>query len=62
VEKAYRVPARSAATSVAEGRAMKRIADRLHVTARTVALSQILDCGAPRVKTSAEVVQYALDS
>jgi hypothetical protein len=27
---------------------MKEIADRLHVTAGSVALSQILDCGAPR--------------
>jgi len=46
---------------LAEGRAMKEIADLLHVTARTVAFHKYTILQNLDLKTSAELVQYALE-
>ena len=46
---------------LAEGRAMKEIADLLHVTARTVAFHKYTIMEHLGLKTSAELVQYALE-
>jgi DNA-binding NarL/FixJ family response regulator len=46
---------------LAEGRAMKEVADLLHVTARTVAFHKYTIMEHLGVKTSAELVQYALE-
>jgi len=46
---------------LAEGRAMKEIADFLHVTARTVAFHKYTIMEHLGLKTSAELVQYALE-
>jgi DNA-binding NarL/FixJ family response regulator len=46
---------------LAEGRAMKEIADLLHVTTRTVAFHKYTIMEQLGLKTSAELVQYALE-
>jgi DNA-binding NarL/FixJ family response regulator len=46
---------------LAEGRAMKEVADLLHVTARTVAFHKYTIMEQLGLKTSAELVQYALE-
>jgi DNA-binding NarL/FixJ family response regulator len=46
---------------LAEGRAMKEIADLLHVTVRTVAFHKYTIMEHLDLKTSAELVQYALE-
>ena len=46
---------------LAEGGAMKEIADLLHVSGRTVAFHKYTIMGHLGVKTSAELVQYALE-
>jgi DNA-binding CsgD family transcriptional regulator len=46
---------------LAEGRAMKEVADLLHVTARTVAFHKYTIMEHLGLKTSAELVQYALE-
>jgi DNA-binding NarL/FixJ family response regulator len=46
---------------LAEGRAMKEIADLLHVTTRTVAFHKYTIMEHLGLKTSAELVQYALE-
>ena len=46
---------------LAEGRAMKEIADLLHVSARTVAFHKYTIMEHLGLKTSAELVQYALE-
>jgi DNA-binding NarL/FixJ family response regulator len=46
---------------LAEGRAMKEVADLLHVTARTVAFHKYSIMEHLDLKTSAELVQYALE-
>ena len=46
---------------LAEGRAMKEVADLLHVTARTVAFHKYTIMEHLDLKTSAELVQYALE-
>jgi DNA-binding NarL/FixJ family response regulator len=46
---------------LAEGRAMKEIADLLHVTARTVAFHKYSIMEHLDLKTSAELVQYAIE-
>jgi DNA-binding NarL/FixJ family response regulator len=46
---------------LAEGRAMKEVADLLHVTARTVAFHKYTIMEQLSLKTSAELVQYALE-
>jgi DNA-binding NarL/FixJ family response regulator len=46
---------------LAEGRAMKEIADLLHVTARTVAFHKYTILEHLDLKTSAELVRYALE-
>ena len=46
---------------LAEDHAMKEVADLLQETERTVACSQIHDHGNLGIKTSAELVQYALE-
>jgi len=46
---------------LAEGRAMKEVADLLHLTARTVAFHKYTIMEHLGLKTSAELVQYALE-
>ena len=46
---------------LAEGRAMKEVADLLHVTVRTVAFHKYTILEHLGLKTSAELVQYALE-
>jgi DNA-binding NarL/FixJ family response regulator len=46
---------------LAEGRAMKEVADLLHVSARTVAFHKYTIMEQLGLKTSAELVQYALE-
>lgn len=46
---------------LAEGRAMKEVADLLHVTARTVAFHKYMIMEHLGLKTSAELVQYAVE-
>jgi DNA-binding NarL/FixJ family response regulator len=46
---------------LAEGRAMKEVADLLHVTARTVAFHKYTIMEQLGLKTTAELVQYALE-
>jgi DNA-binding NarL/FixJ family response regulator len=46
---------------LAEGCAMKEVADLLHVTARTVAFHKYTILENLDLKTSAELVQYALE-
>jgi len=46
---------------LAEGRAMKEVADLLHVSARTVAFHKYTIMEHLGLKTSAELVQYALE-
>jgi DNA-binding NarL/FixJ family response regulator len=46
---------------LAEGRAMKEVADLLHVTSRTVAFHKYAIMEQLGLKTSAELVQYALE-
>jgi DNA-binding NarL/FixJ family response regulator len=46
---------------LAEGRAMKEVADLLHVTARTVAFHKYTIMEQLGLKTSSELVQYALE-
>ncbi|HEY5705119.1 MAG TPA: response regulator transcription factor [Terrimicrobiaceae bacterium] len=46
---------------LAEGRAMKEVADLLHVSARTVAFHKYTIMGHLGIKTSAELIQYALE-
>jgi DNA-binding NarL/FixJ family response regulator len=46
---------------LAEGRAMKEVADLLHVTTRTVAFHKYTIMEHLGLKTSAELVQYALE-
>lgn len=46
---------------LAEGRVMKEVADLLHVTARTVAFHKYTIMEQLDLKTSAELVQYALE-
>ena len=46
---------------LAEGRAMKEVADLLQVSARTVAFHKYTIMEQLGVKTSAELVQYALE-
>ena len=46
---------------LAEGRAMKEVADLLEVSARTIAFHKYTIMEQLGVKTSAELVQYALE-
>ena len=47
---------------LAEGRVMKEVAELVHVTARTVAFHKYTIMEQLGLKTSAELVQYALEN
>ena len=58
---AYRPPARKCCNSSHEGRAMKEIADLLHVRARTMAFHKYTIMEHLGVKTSTELEPYPLE-